>query len=259
MSENGVVTSLETIKIAYNNPTINYLSKNITHGNRFEPKVALTFDGGYLANACEEILDILKAKELQCTIFLSGRFITKYPAIVKRMVAEGHEIGNHTWNHPHLTEFVENKVQVTKSTVTREFLQKQLNDTALAFNACTGQSLMPFWRAPYGEHNLEIREWAAEMGYRHIAWTLGPNWQNTMDTMDWVADSTSPAYHTAEEILEKILGFGNGSNTGANGAIIIMHLGTLRNHDFPHKKLPEIIDGLKAQGYELVRVSEMID
>lgn len=258
IAENGQVTTLENIEIIYNNPTVRFLASNITRGNVLESKVALTFDGGYEANASEEILTILNEKDLRCTFFLTGTYINHYPDIVQRMVADGHEVGNHTWSHPHLTTFAENGVHLTRPSVSREFLQNELEQAAAVFTACTGKKMAPYWRAPYGEHNLEIREWAAELGYRHIEWTIGHKWESNMDTMDWVADTTSPAYRSAEEILDKVLSFGNDSDVGANGAIIIMHLGTLRNNDFPHKKLPEIIDGLREQGYQLVTVSEMV-
>ncbi|MFQ5824021.1 MAG: polysaccharide deacetylase family protein [bacterium] len=259
ISENGKVTILEKIDIVYNNPTIHYLANNVTRGIILEPKVALTFDGGYVANTSQEILDILKGKNLKCTFFLTGTYIKNYPKIVQRIVADGHEVGNHTWSHPHLTTFTENSIHLTQSRVTREFLQNELKQTAALFTAYTGKTMAPYWRAPYGEHNLEIREWAAELGYRHIEWTLGQNWENNMDTMDWVADTTSPAYRSADEILDKILNFGNGSEFGANGTIILMHLGTLRDKDFPHRKLPKIIDGLREQGYELVTISQMVN
>ncbi|MFQ6116306.1 MAG: polysaccharide deacetylase family protein [bacterium] len=258
MNANGEVATLETINIIYNNPTIRYLANNVTRGSVLKPKVALTFDGGYVANASEEILNILKEKNTRCTFFLTGTYIKNYPHIVRRIVADGHEVGNHTWSHPHLTTFTENSLHLTRPKVNREFLENELKQAAAAFTACTGEEMAPFWRAPYGEHNLEIREWAAELGYRHIEWTVGHRWESNMDTMDWVADTTSPAYRSADEILDKILSFGNGSDFGANGAIIIMHLGTLRNNDFPHKKLPEIIDGLREQGYQLVTISEMV-
>jgi peptidoglycan/xylan/chitin deacetylase (PgdA/CDA1 family) len=79
-----------------------------------------------------------------------------------------------------------------------------------------------------------------------------------MDTMDWVTDKNSSAYHTADEIVQKILNYENGRKHGTNGAIILMHLGTHRTEDFPHKKLPEIIQGLRDRGYELVKVTEMM-
>jgi peptidoglycan/xylan/chitin deacetylase (PgdA/CDA1 family) len=259
IAENGEVTAIETVRFDFSNPTLNFLSKDITRGSYSERKVALTFDGGYLANASGEILDALKSRGVKSTMFLSGTFIRKFPEVVMRMVADGHEIGNHTNRHPHLTHFTSDRIHVTRPEITREFLHQELNAAAEEFTKLTGASFAPLWRAPYGEHNLEIRRWAAELGYRHVGWTIGNGWQGNMDTMDWVADSTSPTYRSAEEILHKILNFGNGSENGANGAIIIMHLGTLRQDDFPHHKLTEIIDGLRQRGYQLVRVSEMIN
>ena len=100
--------------------------------------------------------------------------------------------------------------------------------------------------------------WAAEAGFKHVGWTVGQGWEESMDTLDWVADKNSTAYRSAEEIAEKILNYGKGRNTGANGAIILMHLGSEREDDFPHKKLPEIIDGLKQDGYQLLTISKIL-
>lgn len=255
----GRVTTLQELNLVYNNPTVRYLARNVRRGDPRQRQIALTFDGDYLANASSEILDMLKAKDVRCTFFVTGRFISRYPEVVRRIVAEGHEVGNHTWSHPHLTTFTENTMHLTHHELSREAFQDELRRTAEAFEVCTGREMAPYWRAPYGEHNLEIREWAAELGYRHIEWTVGRDWASTMDTMDWVADTTSPAYRSADEIVEKILSFGNGSEYGAGGCIILMHLGTMRESDLPHKKIPEIMDGLAEQGYELVKVSELLN
>ena len=115
-----------------------------------------------------------------------------------------------------------------------------------------------YWRAPFGEHNRDIRTWAAELGYRHVGWTVGRDWEHNMDTLDWVADKNSSVYHTAEEIVEKIINFGNGDEYGANGAIVLMHLGTSREEDQPHKLLPRIIDQMRDNGYTFVTISEMM-
>jgi peptidoglycan/xylan/chitin deacetylase (PgdA/CDA1 family) len=92
----------------------------------------------------------------------------------------------------------------------------------------------------------------------HVRWTVGQGREETMDTLDWVADKNSKVYYTAEEIAQKILKFADEPNSGANGAVILFHLGTNRKDDFPHKKLPDIIDGLHRKGFKLVKVSEMI-
>jgi peptidoglycan/xylan/chitin deacetylase (PgdA/CDA1 family) len=79
-----------------------------------------------------------------------------------------------------------------------------------------------------------------------------------MDTLDWVTDKSAKTYHSADEIAEKILSFGERELYGANGAIILMHLGSERNDDYPHLKLPQIIQQFKARGYQFVTIPEML-
>ena len=92
--------------------------------------------------------------------------------------------------------------------------------------------MAPFWRAPYGEINREIREWAYREGYIHIGWTADYKRKESLDTLDWVEDSSSKYYLTSHEIKEKILNFGKDSN-GLRGGIILMHLDTKRTTDKP--------------------------
>jgi peptidoglycan/xylan/chitin deacetylase (PgdA/CDA1 family) len=177
---------------------------------------------------------------------------------VKRIVSEGHEVGNHTWSHPHLTTFASNKQQTTVQGMTSERLRNELGKTASLFEVVTKQTMTDLWRAPYGEYNPEILGWAAHAGYKHVGWTVGKGPEESMDTMDWVADKTSKAYRSSEEIVRKIFDYSKNKKTGASGAVILMHLGTERKDDFPHRKIPEIIQGLRKEGYALVRVSEML-
>jgi peptidoglycan/xylan/chitin deacetylase (PgdA/CDA1 family) len=221
--------------------------------------VAVTFDGGSIDNATQEILDILKEKQIKSTFFLTGEFIRSYPKTVKRIVAEGHEVGNHTWSHPHLTAFAKDKKQTTLPNMTQERIRDELSKTASIFKLVTGREMVHLWRAPYGEYNQEILRWAAEAGYKHVGWTVGKGWEETMDTMDWVADKNSSAYRSADAIAGKILDFSKKGPAGASGTIILMHLGTNRTDDFPHKKLPDIIAGLQKNGYKLVTISEMAE
>jgi len=259
IGEDGSVFTLEEIEIFYSTPTLGYLTRDLNRGPLDTRRVALTFDGGAESNATAEILEVLKRNHLRCTLFLTGRFIQRFPDLVRRMVADGHEVGNHTWSHPHLTTFATNRRHDTLPQVTRLFLQEELTKNARLFKQVTGRDMVRFWRAPYGEVNAQLREWAAEIGWRHVGWTVGRNWQESMDTLDWVADTSSPAYHSAEEIVQKILAFADEKKNGANGCIILMHLGTERNGDYPHQKLPDIIAGLQQRGYEFVTVSELAE
>ncbi len=87
---------------------------------------------------------------------------------------------------------------------------------------------------------------------------MGRNGNETMDTLDWVADKNSPAYQTSEEVVERVVNFGQGEPQGAAGAIILMHLGTERKDDQVHKIVPLLIDGLRARNYVFVTVSQMM-
>ncbi|GBD92710.1 peptidoglycan-N-acetylmuramic acid deacetylase PdaA precursor [bacterium BMS3Abin05] len=258
LSSEGKVTAIEELHFHYAPPSIRFLATPIRRGDRSQREIALTFDGGALNNITGKILDILRQKNVLCTIFLTGEFIRRYPETVRRIVREGHKIGNHTFHHPHLTTYAKNRRQATRENMTRERFQKELTQTAKLFEEVTGKKMAPYWRAPYGESNPEIRLWAAELGYREVDWTFGKDQKENMDTRDWVAHPGDAGYQTGEEIKEKILKFADEKNGGANGAIILMHLGSNRTRDFPYKKLPEIIDSLRANHYKLVTVGEIV-
>lgn len=122
----------------------------------------------------------------------------------------------------------------------------------------TGQPMAPFWRAPFGEHNPEIRGWAAAVGYRHISWTRGAGTAEDLDTRDWVADRSSRIYRSRDEIAARLVAFGRGRPEGLNGGIVLMHLASHRRTDRPHEILPEILKALQGQGYRLVTISKLL-
>ncbi|MDH4228081.1 MAG: polysaccharide deacetylase family protein [Deltaproteobacteria bacterium] len=230
---------------------------DVTRGSMRVTEVSITFDGGSDDSGAEAILDTLKSRGIKTTIFLTGGFIRNYPGTVKRMVAEGHEIGNHTMTHPHLTAYEKTSKHTTLSGVTRDILQKELLSTAALFHKVTGTDMSPLWRAPYGEVNPEIRAWAYEAGFVHIGWTTDSSRKESLDSLDWVSDKGSRLYRTTSEIKNRLLGFGKETH-GLNGGIILMHLGTTRKEDRVHDSLGDIIDGLTTKGYVFVKISEML-
>jgi len=256
VTPDGGKIALEKFNFRYNSPTINHLSKSLNRGSVEFPYIAFTFDGGYLNNISDDILDYLKDLQIKATFFLTGHFVTSFPETVLRIVNEGHEIGNHTMTHPHFTTFETDRRHSTN--ISYEMFRQELSDMAEAYFELSGKKLSPIWRAPFGEHNFEIRSWAAELGYRQIGWTVEKNGEN-MDTRDWIADPSLKSYLTADQIKDKILTFGENSDPGTSGAIILMHFGSQRNDDFPHHKLPEIVEGLREKGYKFVTISEMIE
>ncbi len=231
---------------------------DITRGDTERMELSITFDGGSHAGDAELILDTLRQRNVRTTIFLTGSFIKKYPDIVRRMVRDGHEIGNHTMTHPHLTEFTKNRSHKTLPWITREVLAGELRETARLFTSVTGRRMAPLWRAPYGEINAELREWAYAEGYLHVGWTSDHERKESLDTLDWVSDSSSELYLTSSEIKARILNF-NRDTYGLRGGIILMHLGTARKDDRPAERLGEIIDELRERGYRFVKASTLVE
>ena len=233
------------------------LLMDIDRGRYDKKEISLTFDGGSGKKHAREILRTLKEKGIVTTIFLSGDFIIKYPDIVLEMAEDGHEIGNHTYSHPHLTSYEDTWRHQTLPGVDKGYLREELSRTSEAYKNVTGRDMAPVWRAPYGEVNKEIIQWGYEAGFTHVDWTRGGKRKESLDTLDWVSDRGSKYYHTAEEIKEKVLNFGKGKN-GLNGGIVLMHLSTERNTELAHLRLGEIIDTLRNEGYRFVTVSKLI-
>lgn len=230
----------------------------VSRGVKSRKEVALTFDGGSDANVSAEILDILQERGVRATLFLTGGYVRRFPALVRRMVEEGHEVANHTDSHPRLTTYARNRRQQTRPDLTREAFQAELRRAEEAFRAATGQAMRRYWRAPYGEVNPELLRWAAELGYVHVGWTRGEG-SETLDTRDWVADRSSRLYASSARIRDQILGFDEEGADGAAGGIVLMHLASRRRDDPVHRRLPEIIDGLRSRGYALVAVSDLLE
>ncbi|MBN1578142.1 MAG: polysaccharide deacetylase family protein [Chitinispirillaceae bacterium] len=238
--------------------------KNTRHhfanGPADRPTVSLTFDGGSLANIADAVLDTLASRSVTATMFLTGEFIRKYPDLIRRIVAEGHECGNHTFKHPHLTRYAVDRTATTLPSVSEPVLCDQLFRTERIFLTITGTRLAPLWRAPYGEFNREICRWAYEAGYLHIGWRQGRTWREGLDSNDWVPDPETPGYHTPEELIDKVATLARQQPCGINGGILLFHLGTERKktEDRVHTVLGTLIDTLREKGYRIVPVSRMV-
>jgi peptidoglycan/xylan/chitin deacetylase (PgdA/CDA1 family) len=212
--------------------------------------VALTFDAGSIRFGATEILHILRTKEVRCTFFLTGQFMRRFPDLVDEIATDDHEVGNHTWSHPHLTNYANGRDPSTLTGVTQKTLAAQLARADSMYESISGRCMEPFWRAPFGELNNEILRWAALEGYRHIGWSPG------CDTWDWVADPESELYRTGPQILEKLLEKADSGKL--NGAVVLMHLGSDRKDDFPFMMLPKLIDELHERGYRIVTISQLL-
>jgi peptidoglycan-N-acetylglucosamine deacetylase len=185
------------------------------------PYVAMTFDDGPSAENTPRLLDILKERDIKATFFMIGENAERLPEIVKRVVAEGHEIGNHSWSHPLLAKMTDEAV--------REELQKT-QDAIVQASGYTPGLLRP----PYGGFTGRQRRWAnAIFGYKIIFWDVDP--------LDWKIHDSK---HVEREILKQT----------KPGSIILSH----DIHKTTVDAMPETLDNLLANGFKFVTVSELI-
>jgi len=224
-------------------------AESIHRGCTKQKKIALTFDGAQTNNSVPYILKSLKDKKYLSTFFLTGESIRKFPDVAKAIYDEGHEIGNHTYAHPHLTTYSENRKQTTRKGVNKNLIQNELSRTQEEFYKACRKDMFPLWRAPFGEENQEIREWAKETGYQHVRWTF--------DTLDWVNDEKDNLYISPKSVKQRLLNIDEKHKNGLNGYIILMHTGTERKKEPFYHELPVIMENLLDKGYTFGKVSEV--
>ncbi|MFQ8831486.1 MAG: polysaccharide deacetylase family protein [Ruthenibacterium lactatiformans] len=123
-------------------------------GDAEQKRLYLTFDAGYENGNTAPILDALKKHNAPGTFFVVGSYIKENPDLIKRMVAEGHTVGNHTYHHPNMSQKDEAS------------FKKELNDLAALFQETTGTPLPLFYRPPEGKFSDENLTWAQELGYK---------------------------------------------------------------------------------------------
>jgi peptidoglycan/xylan/chitin deacetylase (PgdA/CDA1 family) len=241
-------------------PAVGNLPVSFDNGSSQKRLIALTFDGSDQSNAATEILDTLKSRDVKATMFLSGRFMQRKTDVVRRILGDGHEIGNHTFSHPHLTSFVQDHTQSTLPSVTEAFLAQELTRTDSVFQALYGSRLAPLWRSPYGDHNRTLCVWAQKAGFLHIGWGQGRTWRRNLDSNDWTPNEETAGFHTPQEVYDKIVSLAREQPWGINGGIILMHLGTVRlqKESQVHQVLGKMIDTLSSLGYRFVTVSELL-
>jgi len=218
---------------------------NLTRGPRNQKIILLSFDGGSSDEAADEILSTLEARRIRTTVFLTGAFIERFPDVVRRIVADGHEVGNHTFDHPHFAPGFRRDPRWTEGRVQDELLRADE-----AFYRLMGRPMDPVWRSPYGENTKEIRTWAEAVGYRHVGWSEGA------DSLDWATADDRRLYRSGGAILDKL--HARLAQDG-DGLIVLMHLGSGRPEaDRPAAKLGAFIDQALAEGWRFVTASEML-
>ncbi len=187
-----------------------------------EKKVALSFDAAWGNEDTGNILKILKKHNVRVTFFMTGEWMGKYPDDVKAILADGHDLGNHSENHKQMSQ------------LTAEQCRTEIQKAHTRIKELTGVE-MTLFRPPYGDYNNTLIEVTNELGYHCVQWDI--------DSLDWKDYGT-------DAIVNKVL---NHKHLG-NGSIILMHNGA----KYTPEALEAVILGLKEKGYELVPISELI-
>jgi len=203
-------------------------------------KLAITFDDGPDPRFTPQILDILKEKNAPATFFVIGENAKDNPALLKRIYDEGHEIGNHTFSHP----------RFEVSDFSETFIRTQLNLTELVLESRLGAKSILF-RPPYGiDHQPDSADEVAllpipqKLGYLLIGARIDPH--------DWGNEGGLPPPSSADIVREVLA-----QARAHMGSIILLHDGGGPRASTV-TALPQIIDGLRAQGFQIVPVSELI-
>jgi len=181
--------------------------------------IALTFDGNP-GEPTDRLMDLLKQYKAPSTFFLEGRRIHEFPDVVRRMAEDGHEIGDHTWTHPVLTDVSDARVR------------DELRRTARAISSLTG-SAPTLMRPPQGRTDDRVSRISKELGLAQVLWTV--------TAKDYATDDT--ALITAR-VLE---------GADRDGIVLLhpLHKGTV-------PAMPSILKALGARGYTFVTVSQLL-
>lgn len=193
----------------------------ITQIDTAQPVVAMTFDDGPHPNLTPQLLDMLRVRGIRATFFVIGRNAARYPQILQRMVAEGHEIGNHTWSHPSLYGHSDASVL------------SQIDRTNRAVYDAVGRPPVTM-RPPYG--NLYDRQRLMLYEARSMPTVL---W--SVDPLDWQRPGSAV-------VSQRIIG------NCHSGAVILAHdilSATVR-------AMPSALDGVTGRGFRFVTISELI-
>lgn len=188
---------------------------------RDDKRIALTIDAAWDDDKTPFILETLAKYNIKATFFLCGFWVEAYPEQVKAIAEAGHEIGNHSMTHPHMTKISE---EAMRGEIT------QLDDM---IEELTGKRPTVF-RAPYGEYDDKVILTVRSMGIEPIQWDI--------DTIDWKPERSS------QTILDTVL------NKLHDGAIILCHNNGYKIEEY----LPTLIETALARGYSFVTVDELL-
>jgi peptidoglycan-N-acetylmuramic acid deacetylase len=192
--------------------------------NGEEKVIYLTFDAGFENGYTTKILDVLKKHNIKSTFFLVGNYLETEPELVKRMINEGHIIGNHTYTHPDMSKISD--VEVFK---------KELIQFEEKYKSLTNQELIKFYRPPQGKFSEDNLKHAQHLGYKTFFWSLA--------YVDWYVNDQPAKEQAFKKLIPRI----------HPGAIVLLHSTSKTNADI----MDELITKWKELGYSFKNLNEI--
>jgi peptidoglycan/xylan/chitin deacetylase (PgdA/CDA1 family) len=206
--------------------TVPVSEDEVVRGDPARPNVALVINVGAGNQPAVAMLDTLREKGYRTTFFVLGWWADKFPDIMRRIAEDGHEVASHGHAVFDLTSVSDAEVRA------------DLERADAAISAITGRTTRPLWSPSAGYRDARVRRIAASMGFRPIYWTV--------DSFDWMRDAT------ADSVYRRVM------QQTVNGAIVVLHFDSPTTADSTARALPRLIDDLRAAGYQLVTVTELL-
>ena len=189
-----------------------------------EKVIYLTFDAGYENGNTPRILDALKKHQAPATFFVVGNFISDNPDLIRRMVSEGHTVGNHTMTHPDMSGIS-----------SKDDFQKQLDGVEKLYESVTGEQMTKFYRPPQGIYSTTNLTMAKELGYSTFFWSLA--------YVDWIQDQQPSREEAFQKLLARI----------HPGAIVLLHNTSSTNGLI----LDDLLTKWEEMGYRFCSLKEL--
>lgn len=195
-------------------------------GTGEEKVIYLTFDSGYENGCTAKILDTLKAHNAPAAFFLVGNYMEKNADLVRRMVSEGHTVGNHTMHHNDMSKLSD-----------FDTFSKELTDLEALYKDTIGEEMQKFYRPPQGLYSEENLKMAQKLGYKTVFWSLA--------YVDWLNDKQPTKEEAFRKLLPRI----------HNGAVVLLHSTSKTNADI----LDELLTRWEDEGYRFAPIGELFD
>lgn len=194
-------------------------------GSTDEKIIYLTFDCGYENENTGAILDALKKHNTSATFFVVGHYLESAPDLVKRMLADGHTVGNHTYHHPDMSAIA-----------SQDKFNEEMKLTEDLFQQVTGQEISKYYRPPRGVYSIENLQMAKALGYQTFFWSLA--------YVDWNVDDQPSHEEAFDKLLSRI----------HSGAVVLLHNTSRTNAEI----LDELLTKWEEMGYRFGTLEELV-